>query len=317
MGKKVFFEELDLENEFVLQEVSTLCNNMAPQIEKNKFKELMRWKHVLNPNGISIAYGAYAQGQLVSVRMFMRWKINNQKGVMICCRPVDTYTDPRYQRLGLFSELTKKALEHAKENEIDFIFNTPNAMSGPGYLKLGWKRFGSYKANLIVCRPLKILFNKIKKKLNFSYPNRYAIPIELDANSVKADIYAISSIEQEKKEFLVWRYLEHPIGEFGVHVDEDNLVVYKLNVRDGLRELLICEVLNLNTSKGTSKSKVRISISKISTEFKVDYCISHIKFRLFYPTINISTLDIYGKEIHMKDIQEDDISLTVGDVESL
>jgi hypothetical protein len=55
---------------------------------------------------------------------------------------VDTATHPDAQRQGVFRELTRRALDELADEGIDFVFNTPNDRSRPGYLDMGWEVVG-------------------------------------------------------------------------------------------------------------------------------------------------------------------------------
>jgi hypothetical protein len=57
-------------------------------------------------------------------------------------RAVDTATHPDYRGRGVFSRLTRHALEELQAEGVGFVFNTPNAQSRPGYLKMGWQPVG-------------------------------------------------------------------------------------------------------------------------------------------------------------------------------
>ncbi len=57
-------------------------------------------------------------------------------------RAVDTATDPDFQGAGIFRRLTLHALDALPALGVEFVFNTPNDKSLPGYLKIGWKVIG-------------------------------------------------------------------------------------------------------------------------------------------------------------------------------
>ena len=61
-------------------------------------------------------------------------------------RAVDTATDPEFQGRGIFTRLTLEALDELAADGVDFVFNTPNARSRPGYLKMGWQVVGRLAA---------------------------------------------------------------------------------------------------------------------------------------------------------------------------
>lgn len=96
------------------------------------------WKHLRNPFGKSIGYIAEENGEMLGVRLFMQWQFRCNGQVFKALRPVDTVTRPRARGKGIFTSLTRRALEECK-GKYDFIFNTPNQKSLPGYLKMGWR----------------------------------------------------------------------------------------------------------------------------------------------------------------------------------
>jgi GNAT superfamily N-acetyltransferase len=100
-----------------------------------------RWKHLDNPFGTSVMLVAEEEGRMVGLRAFMRWEFRTGSETVRAVRAVDTATHPDHQGRGIFSRLTREALEILRR-DTDLVFNTPNEKSGPGYLKLGWRSVG-------------------------------------------------------------------------------------------------------------------------------------------------------------------------------
>ena len=105
-------------------------------------RALFRWKHAANPFGRSLIMVAELDGRLVAVRPFMRWRFRRGDDILIAARAVDTATHPDARGKGLFRTLTEAGIELLREEGVDFIFNTPNDQSRPGYLKMGWLEAG-------------------------------------------------------------------------------------------------------------------------------------------------------------------------------
>src|SRR5680860_587937 len=99
---------------------------------------IWNYKHVKNPFGRSLVLVAEENGVIAGVRAFMCWEWQCLNKSYATYRAVDTATHPNYQGQGIFKKLTLKAIELAKEQGVQFIFNTPNEQSRPGYLKMGW-----------------------------------------------------------------------------------------------------------------------------------------------------------------------------------
>jgi len=102
------------------------------------------WKHDENPFGPSPMWVAEVDGRLAGFRTFLRWELVGPDGtVHRVVRAVDTATDPAFQGRGVFTALTLGALDELRVEGVDFVFNTPNAQSRPGYLKMGWGVVGT------------------------------------------------------------------------------------------------------------------------------------------------------------------------------
>ena len=122
-----------------------------------RFAELYRWKHETNTFGPSPTWVATDGDRVVGVRIFMRWEFVRGGRVLRAVRAVDTATDPDYQGRGLFTALTLHALDEMKADGVDFVFNTPNSQSLPGYLKMGWREIGRLPAAVRVRTPSSVL----------------------------------------------------------------------------------------------------------------------------------------------------------------
>lgn len=111
-----------------------------------RYSELFRWKHDLNVFGPSPMWVATDAGRVVGLRAFMRWEFLRGGQVLRAVRAVDTATHPDYQGRGLFTALTLHGLDALRDEGTDFVFNTPNPQSLPGYLKMGWREVGRLPA---------------------------------------------------------------------------------------------------------------------------------------------------------------------------
>jgi GNAT superfamily N-acetyltransferase len=105
-------------------------------------EEFFRWKHFQNPAGASPMWVAVAPSGVVGFRVFLRWTFTQSGRTRRAVRAVDTATHPDHQARGIFSRLTLGALDELRDEGVEFVFNTPNDRSRPGYLKMGWKEMG-------------------------------------------------------------------------------------------------------------------------------------------------------------------------------
>ena len=111
----------------------------------SQFRRLLQWKHEENPFGRSLQWVMIGGGDIVGYRAFMRWEFVGLGRTWRAVRAVDTATHPDHQGRGIFKALTLHALDVARDDGVDFVFNTPNEQSRPGYLKMGWQVVGALR----------------------------------------------------------------------------------------------------------------------------------------------------------------------------
>ncbi len=199
--------------------------------------DLFRWKHLLNPFGSSIALVAVSGDQIVGLRTFMRWQLTTGEGDIVrCVRAVDTATHPQHQRRGIFRRLTEEALEIARREDVDLVFNTPNKKSKPGYLKMGWKEVGPIGA---MARPSWRLLSPPKEP---ALTLADAAPIDADWIEDIEDRSANGLRTPRTPGYLQWRYGSHPTARYQLARCGAGSAVVRGNLRRGRSELAVVEV---------------------------------------------------------------------------
>jgi hypothetical protein len=130
-----------------------LCRVGLGWSDDPRFAELFAWKHDANPFGPSLLLVAEHGGRIVGLRAFMCWEFVRGGKVLRAVRAVDTVTHPDSRGLGLFTATTLEGLRNLDVEGVDFVFNTPNDQSRPGYLKMGWREVGTVPIAVRVVRP--------------------------------------------------------------------------------------------------------------------------------------------------------------------
>lgn len=217
--------------------------------------ELFRWKHVENPFGPSPVWVAEDEDGLVGVRAFLRWRFVDGTRTWSAVRAVDTATLPRAQGRGIFTALTRHALAELEQEGVDFVFNTPNDQSRPGYLKLGWTDVGRV--------PVGVRLGSVPSLVRMA---RARVPADkwsvADAPGERAaDVFADHEAVQDLLDacrppaglstertaaFLHWRY-RLPVLAYRVHLAgrslADGLCVYRVRRRGAALEATVTDVL--------------------------------------------------------------------------
>lgn len=211
-----------------------------------KSEEYFIWKHEKNPFGKSKILLAKENGKIVGLRALMRWEWVLSTETIKAVRAVDTATDPAHQGKGIFKKLTLQAIEECKEEGAVLVFNTPNPISLQGYLKMGWHIAGKMPLYLGIGSIVPSRFSE--KNLSKVYNNYAAadafkrLPNDWQlAASVNVIHTPIS------KDFLVWRYADCPIIQYGAIVEPDQFgIVFRLKKVNRFIELRICELWTEN-----------------------------------------------------------------------
>lgn len=234
-----------------------------------RHEALFMWKHAHNIFGPSPAWVAYAGDDLVGFRTFLCWQFEVAGTPIRAVRAVDTATAPEYRRHGAFRRLTIHALDELRADGTEFVFNTPNNQSRPGYLRMGWQVVGRVP---LAVRPMALsgLFRMASAR----------VPAELWSVRISAGEPAASVLEDGKSisdllasrprtdamvtrrsvAYLRWRYGFAPLGYRAV-VLRDNaargLALFRVRRRGAAREAVLCEVLARGGDRASGRQLAR------------------------------------------------------------
>jgi GNAT superfamily N-acetyltransferase len=219
------------------------------------------WKHERNPFGPSAVLVAEADGRLVGLRVFLRWRWAAGGRQVNAVRAVDTATHPEWQGRGIFSRLTLALVEQMTQEGVALVFNTPNQKSGPGYLKMGWSAVGRMAMWIRPMQPRRLVGawlhpsraaedqTRARGAAVEGFPSPRALldqpgASDLLARSVGSDKRLITALTPA---YLQWRYVDVPGFEYratwAFEGGEGAAVVFRLKHQGSLRELRLCEVV--------------------------------------------------------------------------
>jgi hypothetical protein len=216
---------------------------------------LFAWKHEQNPFGPSPAWVAEVDGRLAGFRTFLRWEFDRPGGgVASAVRAVDTATHPYFQGRGIFTTLTTGALDDLRADGIDFVFNTPNAQSRPGYLKMGWQVVGRPPLRVRPASPM-ALWRMARARVpaaKWSLPCSAGVaPHDAFADGgmdgLLASQPAVTRLRTRRTaDLLRWRYGLEPLHYrvlLASHDTLDGVVVFRLRARGSAVEVVVADVI--------------------------------------------------------------------------
>lgn len=201
---------------------------------------LWKWKHLDNPFGKSPVLLAVENDKIIGVRAFLKWEFLRDGNTMKACRAVDTAIHPDFQGKGLFTQLTTNLIDQIKEEDIQLIYNTPNTQSMPGYLKMGWEKWGKL--------PLKMHFHigssTNGKTITSDWNEIQPLITEIEKKGIPSSVSQTHLVPG----FLNWRYANCPLFPYEFISDGESYLMIS-RIKDGKmgRELRITDLFTLDS----------------------------------------------------------------------
>ena len=297
------------------------------------------WKHERNPFGASLALIAEADGRIVGLRCFMRWRFVRHGHVVSAVRAVDTATHPQYQRQGIFSRLTRAALGMAADAGIDVVFNTPNAKSLPGNLKMGWARVGLVPIAVRVARP-RAFGRGLRHRHSASGPPTPLPPVELPpASAALGDVASVQQLldaarqphdrfrTDRSAEYLRWRYAVAPGLDYRAIADHNGgrlhgIAIGRPRWRGRLVEFTLSEVIVRDGDRATARKLLsavaRSGVDHVATHLTGWPTAEAARRRAGYVTAPRQAMTLVARPFDPSmavDTSLDDWALSLGDLE--
>ena len=284
------------------QVLALLRQSLGESDVLQRTSRMWQWKHVLNPFGPSYARVAVGEhDEIIGLRAFMRWQFRAGDRLVSAVRAVDTATHPGFQRLGIFSRLTREAVEDVRSEGTELVFNTPNAQSLPGYLKLGWETVGKIQPLVRVLRyrsfALGMARHRLRKNARRSYADlefykgqtpRLASALILD-DRLEGLLHADARLWKDalrtprSAAYLGWRYASHPTVPYrAVTVEVAGTLkacaIFRTNSRFGLKEVVVSELFV------SSADRLLVSglLHELRTHLDADYLIAYFPESSFH-----------------------------------
>jgi hypothetical protein len=250
-----------------VRELLALSMGGGPTGERSP--EFFAWKHHANVFGPSPGVVAVHNGRLVGVRLFLRWSLRWRGRDLRAVRAVDTATHPDFGRQGIFTRLTLELLDDLDASgEVDLVFNTPNASSLGGYLKMGWQPVGDLPIHVGTVHPLRFLRGMGAARrasagssaadytavtASAARPTKLPTAVEVLAREPGLEELLSSAPDNEgvhtpiSSDYLRWRYTAPGLDYRGVPVHRGGRLIAlglgRVRTRAGLTELTLGDVL--------------------------------------------------------------------------
>lgn len=256
---------------------------------------MWRWKHMDSPFGRSHVLVAEAPGgRLAGLRAFMRWEFVHEGRRVCAVRAVDTATHPDFQRMGLFSTLTRRAVDDVRGQGVGLVFNTPNEKSRPGYLKMGWVDVGLVAPVVRVLSRPRFALGAVRARLGRGGAAQAAVSHYRDGGSsvpaadaagdarmgdlLEADAGRRGGALRTARTpgYISWRYGRHPFIGYRAHMVQaggvlEACAITRSAIRHGMREVVMPEMLLARPERGL----VRELADAVRADVRADYIVAY------------------------------------------
>lgn len=243
-------------------------------------RDFFAWKHRRNPFGPSPAWVAVVGTQVAGFRTFLRWEFNTPTGRVRAVRAVDTATHPDHRGRGIFRRLTLAGLDALGAEGVQVVFNTPNDLSRPGYLKMGWEVAGRVALRV---RPGGVpgLTRMARARTPadlWSLECDAGVPAtEVLADGGVSELLAAQPVSRglrthRTRAYLRWRYGFEPL-HYRALVAGDvrrGVVVFRLRRRGAAVEATVCELLVARERRGALRRQL---VRRVLQESGADYAL--------------------------------------------
>ena len=225
-----------------LPQIIALLKQSIGEALTPKTEAYFLWKHEKNSFGKSKILLAVEADKIIGLRAFMRWNWISGEESVKAVRAVDTATDPAFQGKGIFKKLTMQVVEECRQEGIEMVFNSPNAISMKGYLKMGWSLEGKLP---VYIKPGNLLARAYSTEIVNGFYNEYSIEDSLKKLNEKWSLPSLGKILHTPVEFnyLNWRYTQCPVAKYGAMIVPGQYgIVFRIKKMNRFMELRICEV---------------------------------------------------------------------------
>ncbi len=288
-----------------------------------RFGELFRWKHVENAFGPSPMWVACDADRIVGFRVFMRWQFECNGSTLNAVRAVDTATHPDFQGRGIFTRLTLQALEDVRHEGVDFVYNTPNDQSRPGYLKMGWQEVGRAPArfrptgitSLAALRQARTAAAHWSERSHIGIPFRALLENGDDLDRLLAERKPTTRLRTlTTLSTLAWRYGSPLLGYRAVLASDDirdGVAVLRVRKRGHAREVALVEFI---VPQEADVSLFARKVARVSSD-DGDYLLAVGLSRGFIPLSRIGPIVTTRAVASAAPTSVKDFELSLGDIE--
>jgi len=243
------------------------------------------WQYLHNPEGEAVVITAKDDDEInsiIGIESILPMNIMVNQKIVKASLSCNSYVHPDYRKKGIFSKLISMVQEESMKKDILFIYGVANDNSFNSFVKKGSNEISNIP---ILIRPLRLsnyfsfplstflrLFDniwKIKKSINPNvnqYSDCFDESFEILAKKVNQ---RIPIIKQRTKEFLNWRYKDHPTRQYKTFVLKENSILegYIITRKTSVNGKSVGVIVDFLVDSDTNPKKIRDLIQIALNDF--------------------------------------------------
>ena len=128
------------------------------ELDRERSRAYFEWKYAADPY-LSHAPITVAErdGDLVGVQAYLPCELRDGDRTVLALQPADAVVHADHRRNGLYTRMTRQAIERYAEHEAGLFFNYPTPGALGAQEKMGWKSLGELAVHYRVQRPSSFL----------------------------------------------------------------------------------------------------------------------------------------------------------------
>ena len=128
------------------------------QWDERPTTDWFEWKYVENPylSHVPITV-AERDGEIVGTQAYLPCRIRHGERSLLALQPTDAVVHPDHRRNGLYTRITREAIDRYLDCEPSFFYNSPNGAALGAQEKLGWSAVTEIANYYRVQRPAAVL----------------------------------------------------------------------------------------------------------------------------------------------------------------
>lgn len=251
-----------IQRQFQIQDKRLLIDlyrHVWPESFTGEHQSYLTWAFINIPSAQSLLFWVaedQKKQQLAAARPSLYWPLFSCDGLSLRSFQLGgTAVHPDYRRRGLFTQLTERLLASMADTDADCVFNVSVPAARKGYEKLGWRYLSGMRRYIYFNATAKNIAQIIRSphslrrqpsspiRSEFVLPDSIADFLEARHEFLRGRFY--SELDAAR---LKWRLSKPSEGYRVLFNEQHGLCIYKIDQLPTHKEVLIGEIIPLNSS---------------------------------------------------------------------